>query len=72
MLSARQREALALLSEGLSDRQIAERMGVGIATARQHVLDVRTKLGATNRGHAVVLGYPILVSSGIVSGTPRA
>jgi DNA-binding CsgD family transcriptional regulator len=57
MLSPRQAECLRLLATGASDRDIAATMQVKITTARQHVLDVRDKLGANNRSHAVVIGY---------------
>lgn len=63
-LSPRQRECLSLLAEGLRDRDIAARMSVSLTTARTHVLDVRTKLGARNRSHAVVLGYRLALSQG--------
>lgn len=56
-LSTRQRECLALIAEGLGDREMAERWSVSIATVHRHVEDLRTKLGARNRAHAVAIGY---------------
>lgn len=56
-LSPRQLECLRLLATGASDAGIARIMQVRISTARQHVLDVRIKLGARNRAHAVIIGY---------------
>lgn len=56
-LSPRQRQCLALVAQGFTDRQIARRMGVGATTVYRHVTDVRTKLGARNRAHAVTLGF---------------
>lgn len=58
-LSPRQRQCLALIADGLTDREIARSMGVGVVTAHRHVADVRTKLGARNRAHAVALGYDL-------------
>ena len=52
-LTARQLEVLALLSEGLTNAEIAERLVVSPRTAEHHVAAVLTKLGATTRREAV-------------------
>lgn len=57
MLSPRQSECLRLLATGASDRDIAAAMNIKLSTARQHIIDVRIKLGANNRSHAVTIGY---------------
>ena len=54
-LTAREGEVLGLLAEGLSDRGIAERLGVSAHTAKFHVQALRSKLGASSRTEAVVL-----------------
>ena len=54
-LTPRENEALQLLSEGLSNRQIAERLGIGERTAKFHVNSILAKLGALSRTEAVVL-----------------
>jgi DNA-binding NarL/FixJ family response regulator len=54
-LTPRERETLQLLSEGLSNRQIAERLGIGERTAKFHVNSILAKLGAETRTEAVVL-----------------
>lgn len=56
-LSPRQRQTLALIAEGLTDREIADRLNLGVVTVRQHVRDLRTRLGARTRAHAVAIGY---------------
>lgn len=56
-LSPRQREALRLLADGCTDREIAWWMRVSVTTVERHVSDVRVKLDARNRTHAVALGY---------------
>lgn len=56
-LSPRQLQTLALIAEGCTDHDIAERMHVALPTARQHVQDIRAKLDARNRAHAVAIGY---------------
>jgi two-component system nitrate/nitrite response regulator NarL len=54
-LTPREMEALQLLSEGLSNRQIGERLGIGERTAKFHVNSILAKLGALTRTEAVVL-----------------
>ena len=48
-LSAREREVLALLVEGLSNDQIADRLVISANTVRKHVSACMSKLGTTNR-----------------------
>jgi len=54
-LTAREREVLALMIEGLTNPQIAERLVVSRATAKAHVSNVLSKLGASNRAEAIAL-----------------
>jgi DNA-binding CsgD family transcriptional regulator len=51
-LSAREREVLDLVAEGLTNRQIAERLVISPVTARNHVSRILTKLGLENRTQA--------------------
>ena len=51
-LTARQLEVLALLSEGLTNAEIADRLVVSPRTAEHHVAAVLRKLGATTRREA--------------------
>ena len=51
-LTARQLEVLALLGEGLTNAEIAERLVVSQRTAEHHVAAVLTKLGASSRQEA--------------------
>ncbi|HYX92867.1 MAG TPA: response regulator transcription factor, partial [Myxococcaceae bacterium] len=53
-LTPREREVLALLVEGLSNRAIGERLGISEHTAKFHVTAVMQKLGAQTRTEAVV------------------
>jgi len=48
-LTARQLEVLALLVEGLTNAEIADRLVVSPRTAEHHVAAVLTKLGAATR-----------------------
>ncbi len=52
-LTPRELEIVALMVEGLSDRQIAEQLGVGYEAARSYGKNLRRKLGAANRAQAV-------------------
>lgn len=56
-LSAQQLATLRLLADGLSDHEIAAALFIARTTAQRHVSDVRVKLDARNRTHAVALGY---------------
>ena len=54
-LSAREREVLALIVQGLSNEEIAEKLVISTATARHHVSACLQKLGAANRAQAAAL-----------------
>jgi NarL family two-component system response regulator LiaR len=54
-LTPREREVLALLVEGLSNPQIAERLYISLGTTRSHVSNILSKLGVSNRGEAIAL-----------------
>ncbi|MDQ3689067.1 MAG: helix-turn-helix transcriptional regulator [Chloroflexota bacterium] len=51
-LSRREAEVQGLLKEGLTDPQIASRLGIGVRTAESHVASVRRKLGVRSRKEA--------------------
>ena len=52
-LTPREHEVLESLARGLSNREIAERLGVSEHTAKFHVASILAKLGAANRADAV-------------------
>ncbi len=53
-LTDRERQVVQLLSEGLSNKLIADRLGISDHTAKFHVNGVMIKLGASTRTEAVV------------------
>ena len=56
-LSAREREVLALIAEGLSNQRIGERLEISEKTVKTHVSNILTKLGVTDRTQAAVYAW---------------
>ena len=54
-LSAREREVLACIVEGMHDREIATRLCISPRTVQSHVLGILNKLGARSRPEAVAI-----------------
>lgn len=52
-LTPREQQVLRLLTEGLTNPQIAARLGVGVTTVHSHVRTVFSKLGVSTRAAAV-------------------
>ncbi|HEX2109540.1 MAG TPA: response regulator transcription factor, partial [Rubrobacteraceae bacterium] len=55
-LTAREREVLGLLGQGLSNKMIARDLHISEHTVKFHVSSIYTKLGASSRAEAVSLG----------------
>jgi DNA-binding NarL/FixJ family response regulator len=56
-LTEREREVMALVAEGLSNEEIAQRLFVSPATAKTHVSRAMVKLRARDRAQLVVFAY---------------
>jgi DNA-binding NarL/FixJ family response regulator len=56
-LTAREREVLKLVAQGLSTVAIARRLGLEGATVETHIESAREKLGAANRTQAAILAF---------------
>ncbi len=54
-LTAREREVLALLAEGASNKTIARALSISVRTAKFHVASITEKLGAGGRQEAVAI-----------------
>jgi DNA-binding NarL/FixJ family response regulator len=52
-LTAREQEVLALLTEGLQDREIARRLVISERTVHHHVSAILAKIGVASRSAAV-------------------
>jgi len=53
-LTRREREVLLALSEGLSNKQIAERLHMSVDTERTHMMNILSKLGVHSRLQALL------------------
>jgi DNA-binding NarL/FixJ family response regulator len=65
-LTNREREAVGLVAQGLSNDEIAGRMVISPLTAKTHVNRAMTKLRARDRAQLVVIAY----ESGLVKPSP--
>jgi DNA-binding NarL/FixJ family response regulator len=54
-LTMRETEVLELVSQGLGNKEIADRLGTASGTVKMHVQNILDKLGAADRTHAVTM-----------------
>jgi NarL family two-component system response regulator LiaR len=66
-LTPRECEVLSLMSEGLSNAEIADRLVIGLSTVKFHVSNILSKLSVSSRAEAVVLA----LEQGLVVRTGR-
>ena len=55
VLTQREKQVVALLAEGASNKLIARRLGISVHTAKFHVAAILQKLGAVNRTDAIAI-----------------
>ncbi|MEV7778944.1 response regulator transcription factor [Kitasatospora sp. NPDC088351] len=71
-LTVRERDVLTLIAAGLSNGQIARRIGVVEGTVKAHVSSILARLGVANRAAAAVLAHEAgLTVGGSCAGGPR-
>jgi DNA-binding NarL/FixJ family response regulator len=66
-LTAREREVLALIANGLSNTEIGDQLAMSVATAKTHISRILAKLGARDRAQLVVIAF----QAGLVKVHPR-
>jgi DNA-binding NarL/FixJ family response regulator len=57
VLTQREREIVALLEQGLSNKEIARSLQIGYATVKNHVHSILSKLQVRRRGEAAARAY---------------
>src|SRR2546428_2958237 len=69
-LTNREREIMGLIDEGLSNKEIAKRLRIEVATVKNHVNNVLDKLQETRRGEEDALVRSALYLCAVVAVTP--
>jgi LuxR family maltose regulon positive regulatory protein len=62
-LSERELQVLALVAEGLSNREIAGRLYISLSTVKGHIANIYGKLGVNNRTQAAARGRSLGILS---------
>ena len=57
LLTRREREVLALVTKGLKNKQVAERLFISDATVSHHLTSIFNKLGISDRAQLIVYAY---------------
>jgi DNA-binding CsgD family transcriptional regulator len=58
-LSDRERQTLALISQGLTDREIADALFIGVSTVRSHLDRIKSKTGLRRRSELTRLAIEL-------------
>ena len=57
MLTAREKEIVALVTEGMNSQRIAEKLAISEATVRNHLTSILAKLGLANKFELAVFAF---------------
>jgi DNA-binding NarL/FixJ family response regulator len=63
-LTARERDVLILIAQGLSNTEISDRLHLSPATVKTHIAHLYRKLGARDRAQAAVIAHQAGLSTG--------
>lgn len=55
ILTSRERDCLVLSGRGHTEKEVAQRLDISPNTVRVHIENIKRKLGASNKSHAIVL-----------------
>jgi DNA-binding CsgD family transcriptional regulator len=55
MLTRRERACLVLTGRGKSEKEVAQKLDISPNTVRVHIENIKRKLGASNKSHALIL-----------------
>ncbi len=70
-MTAREYAVARLISEGMTNAEIADALGIAPKTASSHVEHILAKLGASRRAEIATWASNVERSSGTTSGTER-
>jgi len=59
LLTAREREVVALITHGMSNRQIASRLSISARTVETHISRIYRKLNVQSRGQAAYIAISL-------------
>ncbi len=71
-LTGRERETLAALHRGLTNREIAAQLGTSVKTIQNHLTALYRKLGVSNRGDAIALDVSLELEANERGGSVRS
>ena len=55
ILTRRERDCLILTGRGRSEKEVAQKLDISPNTVRVHIENIKRKLGASNKSHALIL-----------------
>lgn len=55
VLTRRERSCLVLTGRGQSEKEVAQQLDISPNTVRVHIENIKRKLGASNKSHALIL-----------------